>query len=106
MTRRRQHAASVSAECAFDDLFGPDDDREVSLTATSESIAHDDQRNRAFVDSYDIEAVKIDGVEATPEQAKAIAATVRAMHDDAILENLDEALWESAPDVDDRGEDE
>ena len=76
----------------------------MSLTATSESIAHDDARNRAFVDSYDIEAVKIDGVEATPEQAKAIAAKARDLHDDAILEKLDEALWESSPDTDDRGE--
>ena len=104
--RPRQHAASVSADFAFDDLFGKDDDREISFTATSESIAHDDQRGRAYVDAYDIDDVKIDGVEATPEQAKAIEAKARDPHDDAILERLDEALWESAPDVDDRGAEE
>ena len=102
----RPHAASVSSDFAFDDLFGKDDDREIRFTATSESITHDDQRGRDYVDSYEIEDVKIDGVEATAEQAKAIEAKARDLHDDAVLEKLDEALWESAPDVDDRGAEE
>jgi hypothetical protein len=103
--RPRPHAASVGADFAFDDIL-PNPEDEVTFTATSESIAHDDQRGRAYVDAYDIEDVKIDGVEATAEQAKVIEAKARDLHDDAILERLDEELWESAPDVGDRGAEE
>ena len=99
-----QHASSVSVELAYDDLLPNDPEAEITFTAVSESIAHDDQRGRTYVDSYDIEDVKIDGIEATAERAKAIAVIARNLHDDAILEKMDEALWDSAPDTDDRGE--
>lgn len=107
---KRHAAGNLSNEFAREDLIPG---KEVSFKAVAITVDYDDVRDRSYVEDYEIEDVKVDGVPAREIDTADIDVRVHAdkVINDEVLEKLDEALAESraedfGPDPDDRGQDE